>query len=260
VRRSGKGKRSFIVVLGVTLLASGLTSCGGSAADEMAAQVGTKKIARSEVQHWMSVIAGEVSTAAGQPEPSVPKPPNYSACIVYKKKYPITPSTSEPKSASEVKHECRLEFEKEKLKALYFLIPLVWVKGEAAELGVNLTGKALEQELAAAKRQFPSEAVARKFLVGTRGTAKDLSARLTQLVLVARVQRILERQAAQRHLTRAQRQQALDQFSERFGRTWRARTSCRPGYVMPICRQYRAQKAPSPVTPPTLPLTKLTAE
>jgi hypothetical protein len=259
MRALSRGKRSVAVVLGAILLASGLTACGGTT-DEVAVQVGKTMISRSEVQHWMSVIGGEVSTAAGQPEPSVPKPPSYSACIAYKQKYPVTPTNGEPKSADEVKNECRLEYEKEKVKALYFLVPFAWVRGEAAELGVNLTGGRLRRELALAERRFPSEDVARRVLVGTRGTKKDFAARLTQLLLLARIQQALERQGKQRGLTLAQRQQALDRFSERFERTWRARTSCRLGYVMPVCRQYRTPRVPPPITPPTIPLTKLTAE
>jgi hypothetical protein len=259
MRKLSRGKRSFAAVLAAVVLAGGLTACGG-ATDEVAAQVGKTTIARSEVEHWMSVIGGEVSTAAGQPEPSVPKPPSYSGCIAYKQKYPVTPANGKPKSAGEVKTECRLEYEKEKVKALYFLGPFAWVRGEAAELGVDLTGGRLRRELALAERRFPSEEVARRVLVGTRGTKRDLTARLTQLLLLARIQQTLEQQGEQRGLTPAQRQQALDRFSERFERTWRARTSCRLGYVMPVCRQYRTPKVPSPITPPTIPLTKLTAE
>jgi len=254
----GTGIRIFPIAMTVALLACGLTACGKTGKD-VAAQVGGTTISRNEVQHWMSVIAGEVSTAAGHPEPPVPEPPGYGACIDYKKRYPTTSVAAKRPTAS-IRLECRREFEKEKLKALYFLIPSVWVRGEAAKLGVDLTGKELERELAAATAHFPSEAVARKLLVGARGTAKDLSARLTQLVLVTRVQRALEREARQSHLTLPQRQQALDRFSERFERTWRAATSCRPGYVMPICKQYRTPRIAPPITPPTLPLTKLTAE
>jgi len=207
----------------------------------------------------MSVIAGEVSTVAGQPEPMVPEPPEYNACITYKRKYPVTPG-QEANSTAELRHECELEFEKEKVKAIYFLIPSVWVRGEAVELGVNLTGTRLEQQLALAKRRFPSEAVAHKFLVGTRGTGKDLTARLTQLLLIARIQRALERQSHRLHLTQGQRQHVLDQFGKRFERTWRARTSCRPAYVTAVCRQYRLPKIAPAITPPTVPLTKMTVE
>jgi foldase protein PrsA len=247
------------VVLCAVIFGVGVGGCGGGKADDLAVRVGNASITSATVEHWMSVIAGEVSTAPGQPVPETPVPPHYSACISYTRRFPTALASARSSAPSQLKRECAFEFQKEKLKALYFLISSDWVSGEAAELGVSLTGRALERQLALLKARFPSETKARRFLVGARGTTEDLRSRLTQILLMRSVQQKLEQQSQKKNLTLPQRQQVLDRFGERFEKTWRARTSCRAGYVVPICRQYRAPNMPPALVPPTVPLTKMTA-
>jgi hypothetical protein len=208
----------------------------------------------------MEVIAGEISTTPGQPKPAVPAPPKYSACIAYKRKYPVAP-VSGKSTPVPLRRECAFEFEKEKLKALYFLVSNQWIDGAARELGVLPKGPELRRQLISFKQRFPNKAVARRFLVGARGTESDLFARLKGVLLISKVQQKLEAESRQKRLGRVERQRALDEFSKRFESRWRARTNCRPGYVVPVCRQpYRAPKGVSTLAPPPVPLTKMTAE
>jgi hypothetical protein len=237
----------------------GLAGCGDGIADNVAVRVGKTSIAAATVAHWMSVIAGEVSTAPGQPEPEVPQPPRYTRCIAYRARYPTVPGQPTP-TAGRLKQECELEFQKEKLKALYFLIPYTWVSGEAAQLGVSVTDQALRRQIAQLEKQGPSEAELRKFFVGTRGTVADLLSRLKLNLLMTRVQQKLEHERATPAQTVEQRQQALNRFSEQFVRRWTTQTDCRPAYVVPICRQYKPPKVAPALVPPSIPLTKMTAE
>jgi hypothetical protein len=220
-------------------------------------------ITQASVKHWMNVIAGEVSTAAGQPKPPVPTPPEYTACISYRRKYPAT-FRSEQSSALPAggpKRECEFEFYKEKLKSLYFLISSQWVEGAASELGISTRSGDLRQQIAPLVERFPNKAVARRFLVGTLGTEADLQARLKVVLLTSKIQHELEAQNRQKGFARDGRQRALDAFGHSLERTWRQRTSCRPGYVVPICRQrYSPPQAASMLVPPDVPLTRMTAE
>jgi hypothetical protein len=249
------------LALGVVFLAAGVAGCGGDASP-VAVQVGRTPITQASVKHWMDVIAGEVSTAADQPKPPVPTPPEYTACIAYRRKYPATfRSEQSALSAGGPKRECEFEFYKEKLKSLYFLISSQWVEGAASELGISPSSGDLRRQIAPLIERFPNKVVARRFLVGTRGTEADLQARLKVVLLTSKIQHALEAQNRQKGLAKDGRQRALDAFGRSLGSTWRWRTSCRPGYVVPICRQrYSPPQAASRVVPPDVPLTRMTAE
>jgi hypothetical protein len=254
-----KASLRVALLLAAFFLASiGLTACGN---DNAAVRVEGTVITRATVGHWMSVIASEVSTASGRPEPDVPRPPHYSACIAYRRRFPTTFGDGRVAlSPPELRHECALEFQKEKLKALYFLISSNWVVGEGIALGVKLTQKEVAQQLAQLESAAPSKTRFRRFLVGTRGTTADLLRRLELTLLTARIHRKLEAEASARHLTTSQRQADLQRFGAEFARRWTARTACHAGYVVPICRQYKRPKAPPALTPPQVPLTNMTAE
>jgi hypothetical protein len=255
-----RAKRAFVILmLGMTLLGVDLAGCGGGA-NSVAVQVGRTPITRDSVKHWMDVIAGEVSTSSGQPKPSVPAPPEYTACISYKRKYPDAPQSAQAAPpVARLRRECDFEFHKEKLKSLYFLISSRWVEGAARELGISPTYGELRRQIAPLVGRFPNKTVARRFLVGVRGSEADLVARLKVVLLTSKIQRELEDR--QKNLAKAERQRALDAFGRSFVRTWRARTSCHSGYVVPICKQlYRPPKLSSTLLPPAVPLTKMTAE
>ncbi len=257
-----RARRCGALGLGAALLiACGLAACGEGAAGEAVVKVGRTPITRAAVEHWMSVIAGEGSPPVGRPQPEVPAPPRYGACIAYRRKYPAPSVAGQPKPTPlQLKRECELEYRKEKLKALYVLISSEWISGEARELGVSVSSDAVKRQLVQLGSGARNESRVRRFLVGTRGTAHDLRSRIRQALLVTRIQQKLEARNRQKGLATAQRQQALNRFGERFSSKWRARTSCRSGYVVPICRQYKTPKVPPTLTPPRVPLTILGAE
>ena len=238
--------------------ALGMTSCGEGIAASAAVQVGDRSIAHATVTHWMSVIAGETSLPPGQPLPSTPDPPRYSACIAYYQRFPPRSTGGSPPGPIELKHECEFEFQKEKLKALYFLISFAWVSGEAKQLGVSVTDEAVKQEIA--KLQSGSSgATVKRFLVGLRGSTSDLRLRIKLALYVTLIQHKLEVESLERHLSLQQRQHLLTEFGKQFVRRWTAKTSCRSGYVVPICRQYETPKVAPTLVPPSVPLSDMRA-
>jgi hypothetical protein len=251
-----KAMGRVVLPLGALFLTSlGIVACGH---DNAAVRVEGSAIARSAVTHWMSVVADEGSAAAGQPEPGVPVPPLYRACIAYRRRFPAAFGSAHL-NAAELQHECSLEFQKDKLKALYFLISSDWVVGEGIALGVRVTRGEVVRKLAQLERAAPDRTAFRSFLVGTGGTTTDLLMRLEVAMLTARVQQKLEAEAQARHLSAEQRQEALRRFGTEFVKRWTARTDCHAGYVVPICRQYKRPAVAPALTPPQVPLSNLAA-
>jgi hypothetical protein len=249
----------FVLSL-IVLVAMNVAGCGDGGAGNTVATVGHRSITAAQVKHWMSVIAGETTLLPGQPVPRSPEPPRYSACVAYRQRFPANPEAKQPRlSLSELKHECMVEFQKEKLKALYFLISYDWVNGEAAELGIRPTDQEVVHELEHLKIRFPGPTL-RHFLVGYRGSRLDMLMRIKLTLLTARVKQKVEGENAKRHLTTQQRQQALDRFSRRFATNWSGRTSCQPDYVVPACRQYKPPRTAPTLVPPSIPLTDIAAE
>jgi len=239
------------VLLGVVCVCSGgLAACGTSASDPVAVHIGQTAISRAEVSHWTSLIAAESSKGP------MPDPPKYSACIANLRAAPATTAQSKP-THSALKRTCEVNLQKFELKALYFLIPYEWVSSEASELGVKLPGEAPKQQLARMEHSLPD---ARGYLVGPRGTTADALMRIKLALLTRQIQQSLEMHSRQQQLTPSERQQALNKFGERFRATWSARTSCRPGYFVTLCRNYKAPGVAPTLGPPSVPLTNMSAE
>jgi hypothetical protein len=249
--------------LGALVAVVSIAGCGGEASGSVVVRVGGTPIGKAAVDHWMSVVAAGATTAPGQPTPKPPDPPSYTKCIAYLRAFApwAQPVDGRPRpTATRLKSQCEYEYRKFKLKALYTLIPDDWVSGEAAELGITVTGAQLRQRLALVKGEFPSENAFKRYLASKGATVADLLLGFRQALLAGKIQQRLEAENDKLHLATPQRQQVLNKFSEEFKRKWTARTDCQAGYVVPICKQYKAPKTPPRLVPPSLPLTNMAPE
>jgi hypothetical protein len=251
------------IPLVTALIAAGglAAACGGGGLSGSAAvSVDGHVISKATIDRSMSVIAANSSTAPGQPKLERPIPPQYSACIAYFRAYRPAPPEGGPDSTSaQLKARCKEEYEKEKLKALYFWIGAAWVDGEAADLGVRIAASELNHQLALFKQGYPSEAAFEQYLRETKTPLSELMASFRLVLLESTVQKKLESEKGVSGLSVEQRQQRLRWFGQRFERKWRARTDCGDGYVVALCRQYKAPKKPPALVPPSVPLTNLAA-
>lgn len=76
------------------------------------------------------------------------------------------------------------KFEELSEKALGELLDQIWISGEAEELGVKVTDKQVEEELAQIKKQsFPSKGAYQKFLKESKFTEEDVNDRVELQVL-----------------------------------------------------------------------------
>jgi phosphatidylethanolamine-binding protein (PEBP) family uncharacterized protein len=126
--------------------------------------------------------------------------------------------------------------------ALGFLLTSEWVRGEAAARHISITEFEVKQYLAKLeKRTFPKAGAFRAFLSSSGETEADLLAR-------ARVELLKSRTAAQvtSGETAAQSRTALIRFEGEFLRHWRSYTTCKSGYVMEDCSEYRGRGERSP--------------
>lgn len=81
------------------------------------------------------------------------------------------------------------KYEEMKNTALGELLDQIWIKGEAEELGIKVTDKQVEDELAQIKKQsFPTKAAFAKFLEESKFTPEDVNARVELQVLSTAIQ------------------------------------------------------------------------
>jgi phosphatidylethanolamine-binding protein (PEBP) family uncharacterized protein len=125
-------------------------------------------------------------------------------------------------------------------QALGFLITSKWVLGEAAAMGVAVSAAEASQRLDQLQaKQFPTVSALKKFY----GTSGETRANLLERTKVE----MLESKIAQRVMagkTGAAGNALLDRFRTSFEARWRGRTSCRAGYVMEDCRDYKGPRHP----------------
>ncbi len=246
---SNKTRNIVVLVAGLCLL-SCLTACGGT--DATAVRVGSHRITSGEVEHWISVLKARGSNGR-EPGPPAPVPPHYVACIAYAHAHPTSGLPSKPAIPKQPRAYCEFEYRRFKLKALYLLISHLWVVGQAAELRVRPNKPELAQELSVYRKALglTGTAAYKRYLGFRRTNTADLllSFEMEQLA------QAVETKIVAAAKTTAQREAALAQFGKAYKARWLARTDCRSGYVVPICRQYRPGRTPATFVPPTVPLT-----
>jgi hypothetical protein len=240
----------------IVALLCALSGCGGARASEApAVRVGGESISASAVHHWMSVLVGKGSNGK-EPGPPVPVPPKYTACIADQRAHRRAPFAHTEPTDAQLKGYCEFEYERFKLKALYVLISHQWTLGEAANFGVKLDKRELQQQLSAFEQALaPSKAAFRRDLGFWRARPADILLSLEDEQLVTRIQAKIE----SGNRTPAQNSKAFARFGQAFRRKWVARTSCAAGYVVPICRNFKPPKEPAALVPPSIPLTDMPA-
>ncbi len=179
------------LVRGVALFAAvlGLGACGGSSKDapppasnEALSSAAVVAAHVSEPNAVVVRVAGHAITKAMYahelfraerlsegPNPVALVPPDFDACVSRLK----AANTVHGASAADLKAVCAERYETVKARALDRLIVYRWVLGAAAEVGVSVDRKALEQEMRKAEHE-PSPAALKKVLATTGRTKADL--------------------------------------------------------------------------------------
>jgi foldase protein PrsA len=179
-----------ISALGAVLFALvGLSACGGIPGDAVV-NVGGSPITKTAFDHWMSVASASSVASVGE-KPSVPEPPNYTACIAHLKATTAKPAKGQKApSSSQLKSECAQQYKSLQTEVLGFLISSQWVLSEASSLGVKISDAEVKKEFTKIKNaQFPKASEFEKFLTTSGQTVSDLLLRVKLNLLSSRIQK-----------------------------------------------------------------------
>jgi hypothetical protein len=125
-------------------------------------------------------------------------------------------------------------------QVLSSLITAEWFFAEGEARGLHVTSAEIRERVAQVMRNgFPSRAAFARYLRQGGETEADQSFRSRIKLFSAKIQAQLMDEP-----TADARQRALLAFVERFPERWAAKTSCRRGFVVANCREYKGAMHP----------------
>src|SRR4051794_34178110 len=166
----------FRLALGAFFVPAALVAgCGGVPGDAVATVDGDS-IQKSEFNHWLNVAA----KSGGQGAAAVPKPPKFTECIAQKRKTTPKPAKGQPKvTDSQLKTQCKQEYDSLRDQVLQLLISFKWIEGEAKKMGVKVTDAEVKKSFDKQRKQaFPKDADFQKFLKDSGQTEGDILKRV----------------------------------------------------------------------------------
>lgn len=241
-----------------TLLAAllGFASCGGAGASgEVVARVaGVGAISKAMLDHWIPVEAVVIyQEQPTQPVPKglIPDPPRYTACMAYLRVTPQRLGESAPKStALELKRKCAQRLGELKVLTLNTLLDWEWTIGAGMKAGLKATDAEVRQRLErTTKTYYPKRTDFTRYLRLTGQTMSDVLFRAK--VQVFEVKLVALRTELEKSVPKGLSPQQLQKTP--FGKfvqdlppskAWAARTTCRRGYVVSACKEYKGPEAP----------------
>jgi foldase protein PrsA len=165
-----------LLALGAFFVPAALVAgCGGVPGDAVA-EVDGNAIEKSTFDHWLTVA----SKAGGQAAAAPPKPPQYTACVAQKRKTTPKPAKGQPKvTDSQLKTQCKQEYNALRDQVLQLLVSFEWIEGEAKLQNIKVTDAEIKKTFDKQKKQaFPKEADWQKFLKDSGQTQKDIIKRV----------------------------------------------------------------------------------
>jgi foldase protein PrsA len=150
---------------------AGLAACGGVPGNAVA-EVDGESVEKSQFDSWMTVAA----KAGGQGSGTVPEPPEYTACVADKRKAQPKPANGQkPVRDSELKDQCKQEYEAIRDRVMQLLVNAEWIEGEAAEQNVTVSDAEVRKAFETQKQQnFPKDADYKNFLKQSGQTEEQL--------------------------------------------------------------------------------------
>jgi hypothetical protein len=236
----------------LALVAWGMAGCGagGGSAEIVARVEGVGGISKAMLDHWIPVEAAvlyQERPVRPVPKGVIPDPPRYDACIAYLGSVRQTLLESGPAlSPTQLRQRCAKQYGQLRVLTLNTLITWYWALGTGKRLGMTATDAEVRRWLADTYlKDFPSSHEYARYLDLTGQTSADMMLRGRVQLLEEKFQ--LKQRAIERRLpkgiTPQQRRPYVD-FASVLPKAWAARTTCRRGYVVSACREYRGPLAP----------------
>ncbi len=171
-----------------------IAGCGGDSVPSNAvAKVGDTAITKTEFNHWLTAAAKQQAQTTGQKPQDVvaPDPPNFTQCVAAKAKQKVPKGTPQPKP-SDLKAQCKQEYDGLRDQTMQFLISAQWLTQEAKSRNISATDKEVQTTFQQQKKQsFPKEADYQKFLASSGQSEADLLYRVRLSVLTNKLQQAI---------------------------------------------------------------------
>src|SRR5690348_7150343 len=171
-----KAVRLGLALCALTALVAVVAGCGGGVPGNAVATVNGNAINKDDFNHWMNVAA----KTSGQPNATVPDPPDFKNCVAAKRKTTPKPAKGQPKTTDQqLKDQCQQEYNSLRDQVMQLLTSFQWIEGEAKEQGITVTDAEVKKSFEQQKKQsFPKEADYQKFLKQNGQTEQDILERV----------------------------------------------------------------------------------
>jgi hypothetical protein len=136
-------------------VAIGMTACGGDGhsagrRESQVATVGGAQISKASFDHWMAILTAKENLTSGPP--TVPVPPRYERCMAQLlSEWESAGAHGAKPTSNLLRKRCALIYVSLRQGALGSLIEMMWVAGEARELGVRVSPGEVERSLESAR-------------------------------------------------------------------------------------------------------------
>jgi foldase protein PrsA len=128
-------------------------------------------IRKADFDKWLHTAAQGQARGA---KVAVPDPPGFANCISSLKAQPAPKGTSKP-SDSQLKKQCKQQYDQLKGQVMQFLIQAQWVQQEAANQGIKVTDAEVKRSFQDQKKQaFPNDKAYQRFLKSSGMTETDI--------------------------------------------------------------------------------------
>lgn len=223
MRRTWRG--SALAITPALVLVLAVSGCGGGSSSSTGATTVTVS-SLSGTAHDASAHAGEVANVAGV---AITKAgfehwlAVTTALSTAASKGTSTPGASTPSQAL-------------KNQTLAFLISSQWVLSEAAAKGISVSEAAIHKRFTEIEHEeFKQPGELKTFMSKSGETMADLLLRVKIELLESQIS---QRVTASKHSS-AEKQAALAAFQAAFQKRWKAKTTCKSGYVVEDCKEYK---------------------
>src|SRR5918997_995386 len=180
-----KAVRLTLALAALAATAALAAGCGGVPGNAVA-EVDGQAIEKSSYDHWINVAARSSGQGANA---AVPKPPEFTECVANKRKTTPKPAKGQPKvTDSQLKSQCKQEYEQLRDQVLQLLISFQWLEGEAEEQGIKVSDEEVKKSFEQQKKQsFPKDADYQKFLKDSGQSEEDIMLQVKADLLASKI-------------------------------------------------------------------------
>jgi parvulin-like peptidyl-prolyl isomerase len=149
------------------------SGCGNDVPPNGVATVGDSVIKKSEFDKWLGIAAQGQSQGGGGA--SAPDPPSFEKCVAERQRQPLPKGTKQP-SASQLKKQCKQQYDQLKGQVMQFLVQAQWVQQEAKNKNVKVSDAEVRRSFEDQKKSAfgGSEKKYQTFLKGSGMSEQDI--------------------------------------------------------------------------------------